>query len=122
MKKVTDMNQKIGMAINEGLARKNMTQTELAREVGSTQRSISSYVTGYTQPPLDILKNICLVLKINLNQVMGIDDYPFPYRVVRGLEEFEYLDVLNGLSDRDKKEFIHMVKEVRKLIQDIAGK
>lgn len=122
MKKVTEMNHRIGKAINEGLARRNMTQTELAREVGSTQRSISSYVTGYTQPPLDILKNICLVLEINLNQVMQIPEYPYPYRAIKEPDDLEYLDLLDGLANRDKKDFIHTVKELRKLIHDIAGK
>ena len=43
MAKTTEINQAIGYAIKEGLARKHMTQSELAGIVGSTQRSISSY-------------------------------------------------------------------------------
>lgn len=122
MKKVTEINCVVGKAIQEGLMRRNMTQAELAKEVGSTQRSISSYVTGYTQPPLDILRNICVVLEINLNQVMQLPEYSHPYRTIKDSADIEYVDFLNGLSARDKKEFLHIVKELRKLIQNISMK
>lgn len=55
MKKVTEINLRVGDAIRKGLQRKGMTQKELAALVGSTQRSISSYINGNAQPPLDIL-------------------------------------------------------------------
>lgn len=117
MKKVTEINQTVGSAINNALSNKKMTQTELAKCVGSTQRSISSYVTGYTQPPLDILCNICIKLEMNLNQILNIPEYPFPYRTVKEKEEMEYAALLEGLSPKDKIVFIHAVKEIRKLIK-----
>ena len=82
MAKTTEINQAIGYAIKEGLARKHMTQSELAGIVGSTQRSISSYVTGNTQPPLDILTHICLTLEINMNQILLIPEFHNPHRIV----------------------------------------
>ena len=39
MKKVTEINLRVGDAIRKGLQRKGMTQKELAALVGSTQRS-----------------------------------------------------------------------------------
>ena len=77
MKKVTEINLKVGDAIRKGLQRKGMTQKELAMLVGSTQRSISSYINGNAQPPLDILSLICRILEINMNQILQIPDYNF---------------------------------------------
>lgn len=67
MKKVTEINLRVGDAIRKGLQRKGMTQKELAALVGSTQRSISSYINGNAQPPLDILSLICRILEINMD-------------------------------------------------------
>lgn len=50
MKKVTEINLRVGDAIRKGLQRKGMTQKELAALVGSTQRSISSYQWECTAP------------------------------------------------------------------------
>ena len=51
MKKVAEINLRVGDAIRKGLQRKGMTQKELAALVGSTRRSISSYINGNAQPP-----------------------------------------------------------------------
>ena len=113
MAKTTEINQAIGYAIKEGLARKHMTQSELAGIVGSTQRSISSYVTGNTQPPLDILTHICLTLEINMNQILLIN----PHRIVKEKDELEYMALLDGLNACGKKDFIQTAKQIRKLIK-----
>ena len=117
MAKTTEINQAIGYAIKEGLARKHMTQSELAGIVGFTQRSISSYVTGNTQPPLDILTHICLTLEINMNQILLIPEFHNPHRIVKEKDELEYMALLDGLNACGKKDFIQTAKQIRKLIK-----
>lgn len=117
MAEITEINRTLGKAIREGLDRKNMTQTELAAIVGSTQRSISSYVTGKTQPPLDILNNICKALEISMDQVLLLPIYHHPSRIVKDKDELEYMRQLDGLSTTEKKEFIQAVRQMRKLVK-----
>ena len=107
MAKTTEINQAIGYAIKEGLARKHMTQSELAGIVGSTQRSISSYV----------LTHICLTLEINMNQILLIPEFHNPHRIVKEKDELEYMALLDGLNACGKKDFIQTAKQIRKLIK-----
>lgn len=117
MAKITEINRTLGKAIREGLDRKNMTQAELAKAVGSTQRSISSYVTGKTQPPLDILNSICKELEISMDQVLLLPVYHHPSRIVKEKDEIEYMKQLDGLNAGKKKEFIQVVRQMRKLVK-----
>lgn len=84
---------------------------------GSTQRSISSYVTGRTQPPLDILNNICKELEISMDQILLLPVYHHPSRIVSEKDEIEYISQLDGLSALKKKEFVQIVRQMRKLIK-----
>ena len=111
------INQAIGNAIKEGLQRKGITQQELAEKIGSTQRSISSYVTANTQPPLDILVRICQELELNVNQILGLHEFRDPYGIVNDKEELAYLRLLDGLSATRKISFISVVKRIRDLIE-----
>ncbi|MFR6362232.1 helix-turn-helix domain-containing protein [Amedibacterium intestinale] len=117
MATLTEINHIVGKAIREGMQRKNMTQQELANAVGSTQRSISSYVTGRTQPPLDILNNICKELEISMDQILLLPVYHHPSRIVSEKDEIEYISQLDGLSALKKKEFVQIVRQMRKLIK-----
>ncbi|BBK24022.1 helix-turn-helix domain-containing protein [Amedibacterium intestinale] len=117
MATLTEINHIVGKAIREGMQRKNMTQQELANAVGSTQRSISSYVTGKTQPPLDILNNICKELEISMDQILLLPVYHHPSRIVSEKDEIEYISQLDGLSALKKKEFVQIVRQMRKLIK-----
>lgn len=117
MEKSSEINRTLGKAIRDRLEQKDMTQNELAEAVGSTQRSISSYVTGKTQPPLDILKSICSVLEISIDQVLMLPIHHYPYRIVKDKDELEFLECLQGLSTPTKKEFIRVTKQMRKLMK-----
>lgn len=48
-----------------------MTQTDLAREIGTTRRVISAYERGETPVPLDVACAICDVLHITLDELAG---------------------------------------------------
>lgn len=117
MKKVTEINLVVGKAIRDGLQRKKYTQGELAGIVGSTQRSISSYVNGNAQPPLDILVNICRVLEINLNQILRIPDYESPYRLLTDPKEIAYLKIFTGIPEDKKEEYLDILIHIRSLLK-----
>lgn len=115
MKKTTEINLTVGNAIRYGLQKKNMTQRELADIIGSTQRSISSYINGNAQPPLDILSHICCALEINLNQILHIPDYNFPSRLVQDPLELAYLKILDGVPTHKRTAYLDVLKVVLSL-------
>lgn len=110
--KVTEINLKVGDAIRKGLQRKGMTQKELAMLVGSTQRSISSYINGNAQPPLDILSLICRILEINMNQILQIPDYNFPGRMLHDPLELEVMKVFDQVPDEKRITFTKLMKSI----------
>lgn len=116
MKKVTEINLTIGNTIRDGLQKKKLTQVELANKVGSTQRSISSYVNGNAQPPLDILVHICRVLEINLNQILHIPDYDYPYRLITDPQDIAYMKIIDSISVDKKEEFLEVLIRMRGMI------
>lgn len=117
MKKVTEINLVIGDAIREGLQRKKLTQGDLASIVGSTQRSISSYVNGNAQPPLDILVSICRVLELNLNQVLRIPEYKSPYRLITDPIEIASLKILSNIPSIKKEEYLEVMLHICNLLK-----
>ena len=57
---------KLGMEIKIARVRKNLTQADLAREIGCSKASISSWENGEKSPSFLAIKGICSILEINL--------------------------------------------------------
>lgn len=114
---MTEINVIVGNAIRDGLIKKNMTQRDLANIVGSSQRSISAYVNGQSQPPLDILSHICVTLEINMNQILHIADYSFPARLVQDPLQLAYLGILDRVPEDKRDLFLDVLKVVLSLAE-----
>ena len=75
------MNQeKIGKFIAELRKEKNMTQQELADKLGVTDRAISHWENGRRLPDYSLLKDLCDILSISINELfsgerISKDDY-----------------------------------------------
>lgn len=52
----------------------NMTQEQLAKEVGVKRQQISCYLHGKKMPAIDTLANLCKVLNIDANDLLCIDN------------------------------------------------
>ena len=102
----------MGNKIKNARMAKGMTQKELAMLVGSTQRSISSYINGNAQPPLDILSLICRILEINMNQILQIPDYNFPGRMLHDPLELEVMKVFDQVPDEKRITFTKLMKSI----------
>ena len=64
------MNQeKIGKFIAELRKEKNMTQQELADKLGVTDRAISHWENGRRLPDYSLLKDLCDILSISINEL-----------------------------------------------------
>ena len=66
------MNQeKIGKFIANLRKEKNMTQQELADKLGVTDRAISHWENGRRLPDYSLLKDLCDVLSISINELFS---------------------------------------------------
>ena len=65
------MNQeKIGKFIAENRKKKNLTQVELAEQLGVTDRSISKWENGRGMPDVSIFDDLCNILGISVNELL----------------------------------------------------
>ena len=66
------MNQeKIGKFIAKLRKEKNMTQQELAKKLGVTDRAISKWENGRGLPDYSLLQNLCDALSVSINELFS---------------------------------------------------
>lgn len=53
--------------LSDALADTNITQTALAKHIGCSSRTVSSYATGKSEPDYKTMIEICAFLHIDLN-------------------------------------------------------
>lgn len=106
----------VGKVIQEHLEIKSMTQLELAKHVGLTQKAISKYVTGKSQPPLDILEKIINLLDISPSEIFTINSTDTK-TFIKTKDEFDFISIYRELSTESKSallETAHILKKVLK--------
>ena len=66
------MNQeKIGKFISECRKSKKITQSQLAEQLGVTDRSVSNWENGKNMPDLSLWKPLCEILHITINELLS---------------------------------------------------
>ena len=113
----TSINQRVGKAIHQALKRKGLTQEQLARQIGTTQRSISAYVRGEQQPSLETLVMICLRLELNLNQILHLSEVSFPDRLITKEDEQKLLLIYDEIPKEKKERFIAAMEAMKELLK-----
>ena len=63
--------QKIGDFIKKKRKEKGLTQVELAEKIGITDRAISKWERGICCPDISLLKDLCKILDININELLS---------------------------------------------------
>lgn len=106
----------IGRVIQNHLELKNMTQLELGKHIGLSQKAISKYVTGKSQPPLDVLEKIMVVLHISPYEIFHIKNNPNKL-TLETKDEQELLRFYRKLEDKHKIIFIEMVASLEKMLK-----
>ena len=61
----------VAQLIQLSLDKKNMTQKQLAQEIGISQSRISDYVSGRAEPTLKIARLLCMTLGITPAAMLG---------------------------------------------------
>ena len=71
------MNQrKIGQFIAQRRKERNMTQKQLAEEIGVSDKTISKWETGNGLPDITMLNVLCWALEINVNELLSGEKLP----------------------------------------------
>ncbi|MDE7380234.1 MAG: helix-turn-helix domain-containing protein, partial [Clostridia bacterium] len=67
--------EKFTERFNEALKQTNISQTELAQKIGISKQCLSDYKSGKAFPSIRILKQLCIVLEISSDYLLGLTDY-----------------------------------------------
>ena len=63
--------EKIGKFIAKCRKAKKITQSELAEQLGVTNRSVSNWENGKNMPDLSLFKPLCEILEITINELLS---------------------------------------------------
>lgn len=63
---------KVARAIREARISKNMTQMNLADEMGVSYQAVSNWERGSSMPDIGKLEELCRILELSLDQLLGV--------------------------------------------------
>lgn len=104
----------IGKTIQEHLEIKEMTQREIGDKLGLTQKAISKYVTGKSQPSLDVLVKICKILDIDLKIILEINSSDDTRYVINTKDEYDLLSFYRSISTENKIVVMEIINSLKK--------
>lgn len=67
--------KEIQLRLREVIANSNLTQKEIAKEIGVSPQTVSKYMTKDIFPALDTLSKICKLLDVRADYLLGLCDY-----------------------------------------------
>lgn len=59
--------------ISEAIKQSGLTQTEIAKRIGIKQPTLACYISGRALPALDTFANLCIILDLDANEILGIN-------------------------------------------------
>ena len=91
---------------------RGMTQQEIADQLHKTTNAVSNWENGHTSPPISVLLDLCDVLKVTPNQILGFEE-------IDGFKEYEakLKEKEQQISDLEKQK-----REIEKQIKEIRAK
>lgn len=119
---------KIAKRIKQARIDKNMTQMNLADEMGVSYQAVSNWERGNSMPDISKLEDLCRVLGLSVNQLLGMEE-PAAAAVSKAIQEEELTveelrEVAPMLPPSDVREKTEKAKKKKKLdlsrIADIA--
>ena len=65
--------EEIGKRLKDAREKKNLSQRDLADQIGVSQPAYQYYEKGFKLPTLPVAKRICVVLNISLDYLVGLE-------------------------------------------------
>lgn len=109
------------MEFNKRLRRlrkeRDLTQEELARELGLTPAAIGLYEQNRREPDNDIVKRIASFFEVSIDYLLGFDT-PDSQSADISYDEFTYAmhNEIKNLSDEEKAAILSMVKTFKQTL------
>lgn len=63
--------EQIRKRLAETIKQSSITQTEIARQLGIRQPTVAQYVSGRAMPALDTFANLCFILDVDPDDILG---------------------------------------------------
>ncbi len=63
--------EQIRKRLAEAIKESGLSQTELAKKLGISQPTVANYLRGKILPALDTFANLCIILDIDANDILG---------------------------------------------------
>ena len=95
----------IGQKLKEVRSDKHFTQEYVASKAGVNTSHISNIETNKVKISLTLLVNICNILDITVDSVLG-NEYHVPTSVI----EQEFLSIIKNLDDTKKEQLLRIAK------------
>lgn len=115
------MNQeKIGRFISQCRRAKGWTQSNLAEELGITDKAVSKWETGKSMPDLSLFLPLCRLLGITLNELMSGE--AIPEEKLKEKSDEVLMEVITTWLGRENKESGEIPKETDTILklQDVS--
>ena len=89
-------NFKFAKNLKTAMYENKMTQTELAKKLGTTQQTVSRWLQGINEPDLNTLTLICIYLNETPNDLLGLgyvkevieNDYPITLHCIKRSNDY----------------------------------
>ena len=66
--------EEIQQRLAEAIRQSGMTQAEIAKRLGIKHQQISCYLKGQKMPALDTFANLCRILDVSSDEILGLKD------------------------------------------------
>lgn len=111
---------KIAKVIRQARIDQNMTQMNLADAMGVSYQAVSNWERGNSMPDISKLEQLCSVLQISVNQLLGMEDAPAaePVLDVQEMTVAELKEAAPALPPAEIKAKVKAEKKKRKLDLD----
>lgn len=70
---IMDKKEQIQKRIAEAILKSKLTQNEIAIRLNIRQSNISHYIKGDKMPSVETLANLCNILKLDANKILGVN-------------------------------------------------
>lgn len=120
-----DLKQIVGCNIKNVRKSRNLTQTQLAEQIGKHESSIRKYEKGLTDIPNEVILKIADVLEVSPAELLSVDEWETKFNPDGKLsEEVKTIETVKTFFGEDAVKLLqqfHMLNEVgkEKILSDL---
>ena len=102
----------IGKSLQSKRKRRGLTQKQLGEKIGLTREAVASYEAGRSQLTVTTLLDIAAVLRITVNEILGLERTVTELTVTRRWAK--RIDIVESLPESVKKHILRTLDDVIK--------